>query len=67
MTHEPDFYQKLYQTKFRGGYTKTYQLFAVPIGNAKITDEIQFHPEEPVITYHQYMKLSILHFLETNI
>ena len=28
-------------------------MFAVPIGNAKITDEIQFHPAAPVIKYHQ--------------
>ena len=28
-----------------------YQLFAVPIGNAKITEEIEFHPRPPVIRY----------------
>ena len=50
--------RKLYQTKFRGDNTKTYQLFAVPIGNAKITDEIQFHPGAPVIKYHQKLSNS---------
>ena len=37
----------------RGGDTDTYQLFAVPIGNAKTTDEIQFHPAVPVLKYHK--------------
>ena len=32
-THEPDFYEIMYQTKFRGDDTKTYQIFGVPIGN----------------------------------
>ena len=41
-----------------GNYNKTYQLFAVPIVNAKIIDEIQFHPEEPVIKYHQRLSNS---------
>ena len=40
MTREPDFYKIIYQNKFRGDNKKTYQLFAVPIGNAKKTDEI---------------------------
>ena len=35
MTHEPDFYKELYQTKFRGDDTKTYQIFGVPIGNVE--------------------------------
>ena len=38
MTHEPYLYEKLYQTKPNGDDTKTYQLFAVPIGNEKILD-----------------------------
>ena len=53
MTCELDFYKTLYQKRVRGNDTKTYQLFAVPIGNAKKTYEIKFHPEEPVIKYHQ--------------
>ena len=32
---------------------KTYLLFVVPIGNAKITENIVFHPEAPVLKYHQ--------------
>ena len=52
-THEPDFYRKLYQTKFRGDDTKTFQIFGVPIGYAKITGKLQFHPAAPVIKYHQ--------------
>ena len=35
MTHEPDFYRKMYQNKSRGDDTKTYQIFGVLIGNAK--------------------------------
>ena len=32
---------------------KKYQAFSIPIGNAKIMDEIQFRPAEPVIKQHQ--------------
>ena len=58
MTREPDFYKKLNQTNTRDDDTKTYKLFVVPIGKAKITDEIKFHPEEPVIKYHQRLSNS---------
>ena len=34
MTREPDFYKKIYDTKFRGDTTHDYQKFGVPIGNA---------------------------------
>ena len=44
---------KLYQTKFRGDNTQNYQKFGVPIGNAKITKKVQFHPEAPLIQYHK--------------
>ena len=44
---------KNYQTNTRGDNTKTYQLFIVPIGNAKTTEEIQFHPAAQVLKYHQ--------------
>ena len=53
MKREPDFYGKLYQTKFRGDDTKTFQIFGVPIGNEKITRKVQFHPAAPLIKYHQ--------------
>ena len=32
---------------------KIYQLFALPIGNGKTAEKIQFHPVSPVIKYHQ--------------
>ena len=44
---------KLYKTKFRGDDTKTYQIFGVPISNSKMTRKVQFHPEAPLIKYHQ--------------
>ena len=53
MTLEPYFYRKLHQTKFRGDDTKTFQIFGLLIGNAKITRKAQFHPAAPVIKYHQ--------------
>ena len=53
MTFEPEFYRKIYQTKFRGDDTKTFQIFVVPIGNAKMTRKVQFHPAGPLIKYHQ--------------
>ena len=56
MTHEPDFYNKNYQNKFRGDDTKTYQTFGLPIGNAK--KKVKFHPEASVIKYHQKLSNS---------
>ena len=53
MTHEPDFYREMYQTKFRGDDTDIFQRFGVPIGNAKITRKVQFHLAAPVMRYHQ--------------
>ena len=47
------FILKLYQTKFRGDDTKTYQIFGVPIGNAKMIINVQFCPAAPLIKYHQ--------------
>ena len=35
MTRKPYFLKRLYQTKFRGDNTKTYQIFGVTIANAK--------------------------------
>ena len=43
----------MYQKSSWSDYTKTYQIFAVPIGNGKTTRKIQFHPASPVIKYHQ--------------
>ena len=47
------FILKLYETNIGDQDTKTYQLFAVPIGNVKITEKISFCPEAPVLQYHQ--------------
>ena len=32
-----------------GQEMETYKIFLVPISNAKITEEIEFHPRAPVI------------------
>ena len=53
MACELYFYQKLHKNSTRGDDTKTYQLFAVPIGNAKTTEEMHFRPAAPVLEYHQ--------------
>ena len=53
MTREPDFYKKQHQTKFGGDNTPNYQKIGVPIGNAKMTKKVKFHPEAPLIQYHQ--------------
>ena len=34
-----------------GQDTETYQIFVVPIGNAKITEEIEFQPRATVLKY----------------
>ena len=52
MTCEPDLYRELHQNKFRGDDTKIFQIFGVPIGNAKITRKVQFHLAAPVMNYH---------------
>ena len=44
MTREPYFYKRLNQNKFRGDDTKTYQLFAIPIVNAKTTEKNAVSP-----------------------
>ena len=51
MTCEPNLYRELYQTKFRGDGTKIFQIFGVPIGNAKITRKVQFYLAAPVMKY----------------
>ena len=56
MIREIDFYRKFYQTKFRGDDTKTFQIFGVPIGNAKITRKVQFHP----VAHHQNTRKEFL-------
>ena len=43
MTRKPDFYKKIHQTKFRGHKTQNHQKFGVPIGNTKMTKQVQFH------------------------
>ena len=40
MISEPDLCRKVYQTRFTGDVTKTFQIFGVPIGNAKITGKL---------------------------
>ena len=52
-TREPDFYKNIYQKHINVQETKTYLLFVVPIGNAKITENVVFHPAAPVRKYHQ--------------
>ena len=54
MVHINQIYIKQnYQTNIKGQEIKTYQLYVVPIGNEKITETIEFHPESPVLKYHQ--------------
>ena len=53
MTRETDFNKYFYQTKYRGDDTKIYQIFGLPIDNAKTTKKVQLQPEAPVIKYHQ--------------
>ena len=37
-----DFYKKLYKMNIEGQEMETYQIFVVPMGNTKITEEIDF-------------------------
>ena len=58
MTREPDFYRKMYQNKFKGDTTHDYQTFGVPIFNAKMTKQLRFRIEAPLIKYHQKSSIS---------
>ena len=42
----------------RGHGTKAYPLFLVPIGNAKMIENIMFNPEAPMLKYHQKLSNS---------
>ena len=53
MTCEPDFYKKMYQTKFKSDDTKLFQIFGGPIGNSKIARKVQFRLAASVMKYHQ--------------
>ena len=53
MTREPDFYIKLYETKFRGDTTHDHQKFGVPIGNIRMSKKVTLRTESPLIKYHQ--------------
>ena len=50
MTHKPYFYN--FFIKLNLG-TKTFQIFGLPIGNAKTTRKVQFHTAATVIKCHQ--------------
>ena len=43
----------MFQISLKSQEMQTYQLFVVPIGNEKITEETDFHPRAPVLKYHQ--------------
>ena len=44
-------YEKPYHMNIEGREMETYKLFIVPIGNAEITEEIEFHSRPPVLKY----------------
>ena len=52
MAHEPCLYKNYIKINL-GVMIKKNQIFEVPIGNAKITRKLQFHPAETVMKYHQ--------------
>ena len=53
MTHEPDFYQKIYDTMSRDDTKHDYQKSGVPIGNERMNKKVSFRTEAPLIKYHQ--------------
>ena len=48
MAREPDFYKNYFKLNL-GVIIQKKQIFGVPIGNAKTTINVQFHPSAPVI------------------
>ena len=53
ITGETDFYKNMYQDKFKGDTTHDYQIIGVPIGNAKMTKNVQLHTEAPLINFQK--------------
>ena len=54
-TYESYYYQNNYQIYIRGHDKKTYQLFVVPIGVSKITENVMLYLAAPVLEFHQKM------------
>ena len=63
MTREPALYNELYCAEFRGDIAHDYQIFEVPIGNARMNQKVKFCTEAPLIKYHQ--KRSNSYFLSS--
>ena len=50
-TRKPYFYGKLYKINIEGQQMETYQIFLFPVGNTRITEELDVHPRAPVLKY----------------
>ena len=51
ITHEPDFYKKLFQSHDNEQGTNTFRTFQFPIGNAKVVKSFVFHKDAPILSY----------------
>ena len=49
-THETDFYKQLYNINTEVQQMETYQIFVFPIGNTKITEELQLQSNDDSVT-----------------
>ena len=52
-THEPDFYNKMFQRHDETQDTNTFKMFVVPIRNSKNVEEMKFHIDIPMLKYYQ--------------
>ena len=50
-THEPDFYEKLFQSHENKQDTNTFKFFQVPIENAKCVESFKFQNHSPILKY----------------
>ena len=54
MTREPKFLKRLYRKYIPGQANKYWFTFSVPIGAAKKTSQVQFHPDSSDLAYQKH-------------
>ena len=49
-TREPDFYKQVYKMNTEGQEMETYQIFLFPMGNTKVTEELEIQARNDLVT-----------------
>ena len=53
ITHEPDFYRKIFQSHYNTQDANIFKIFQVPLGNSKCVESFKFHSDAPMLKYRQ--------------